>query len=95
MKLKLFAIYDTKAEAYMTPFYLATKGMALRVFADCCNDPDHNFGKNPEDYVLFELGEFDANTGKHEMLRAATTVSNGISTLKHELKIVGGKKDGS
>ena len=95
MTLDLFAIYDTKAEAYMTPFYLQNDKMALRVFADCCNDPDHTFGRNPEDYILFKLGQFNVQTGKHEMLRAATSVSNGISTLRHELKVVGGTEDGN
>lgn len=95
MKLELFSIYDTKAEAYMTPFYLANKNMAIRVFSDCCNDPNHQFGRHPEDYILFSLGEFNAQTGKHEMNRAANTVTTGLATVKPQLEVVGGKNDGN
>lgn len=63
MKLKIFAIYDDKACAYLPPFFLPTKNMAIRAFGDCANDPKHQFGSNPADYTLFELGEFDDTLG--------------------------------
>lgn len=64
MHLKAFSVYDTKAEAYLPPFFLPTVGMALRAFKDCATSKDHQFGKNPDDYVLYEIGHFDDHTGQ-------------------------------
>lgn len=63
MHLKAFSVYDMKAEAYLPPFFLPTVGMALRAFKDCAQSKDHQFGKNPEDYVLYEIGFFDDHSG--------------------------------
>ena len=59
MKVKVFSIYDSAAQAYNQPFFLQAKGQALRIFADSVNDKTSNLFKHPQDYTLFELGEFD------------------------------------
>ena len=63
MKHEIFAIFDSKAHAYLPPFIMHQKAMAIRVFSDCINDQGHQFGKNPGDYTLFHIGEFDDNKG--------------------------------
>lgn len=66
MILQIFTVYDSKAEAYLPPFYLSTKGQAIRAFTDTANDPNHTFYKHPEDYTLFLLGQFeDGNASFH------------------------------
>ncbi len=64
MKTQIFVIYDSKANAYMQPWFLTTIPMAIRAFQDCIADPKHNFGAHPEDYTLFDIGQFDAQTAK-------------------------------
>ena len=61
--MKVFSIYDVKAGAYINPFFLPTVGMAVRTFIDCCKDSGHAFGQHPEDYALFQLAEFDNQSG--------------------------------
>lgn len=63
MKLVCFAIYDSKLEAFMTPFFQATRGLALRSFAELVNDSNHPVAKYPEDFSLWELGEFEPESG--------------------------------
>ncbi len=63
MKLKVFSIFDSKAEAFIQPFYSQTTGTAIRSFEAAVNQPEHEFHKYAGDYTLFELGEFDQNTG--------------------------------
>jgi len=63
-KLRCFSIHDAKAQAFLTPFFFATDGQAIRVFSDTVRDPNHAFGKHPEDYSLFRIGEFDLSTGR-------------------------------
>ena len=66
MKLKVFSVYDSKAEAYLPPFFLPQSAMAIRTFSDCANSMDHQFGRHPEDYTLFLLGEWDDGTASFE-----------------------------
>jgi len=61
--MNIYTIYDIKANAYLTPFFLPTDGMATRTFADCANDPQHQFGKHPEDYILWKIGNYDDAIG--------------------------------
>ncbi len=59
----VFAVYDSKSEAYLQPFFMPTKGSALRAISDCVNDAQHQFAQHPEDYTLFHLGTFEDNSG--------------------------------
>lgn len=56
---KIFSVYDSKAELYLTPFFMKTKGEAVRGFEDVANDKNSAIGRHAEDYTLFELGEYD------------------------------------
>jgi len=75
--MNIYTIYDIKADAYLTPFFLPTDGMATRTFSDCANDPQHQFGKHPEDYILWKIATYDDSIGiitpleKHELLGKA------------------------
>lgn len=62
--LKMFAIYDAKAEFYANPFVARTTGEALRSFAQAANDEKITISQNPDDFALFELAEFDEQTGQ-------------------------------
>lgn len=55
----MFTVYDSKVEAFLPPFFMASRGAALRSFGDTCNDKNHHFNKHPEDYTLFLIGTFD------------------------------------
>jgi hypothetical protein len=59
----MFSVYDSKAETYQPPQAYPTAGMAIRSFAAGCNDPQSAFSRWPEDFVLFELGTYDDQTG--------------------------------
>lgn len=59
MILKVFAVRDTKAQAFLQPFYSPSVGSALRAFTDAVNDPQCPFNKHPEDYLLYEIGSYD------------------------------------
>lgn len=65
---QVFSIYDTKAEAYAPPFFMARPELALRAFRDLAADVQSQVNKHPEDYVLYLIGEFDDATG---LLKAA------------------------
>lgn len=59
MNYKVFAIFDSKAGYYKPPFMMRNKGEAIRGFQQLANDGKSQIALNPEDFVLFEIGEFD------------------------------------
>lgn len=63
MKFKVFTAYDSKAEAFNTPFFMPKSGQAIRAFAEQVNKEGTDFNKFPADFTLFELGEYDDDTG--------------------------------
>lgn len=83
MKQIIFSIHDSKAEAYINPFFLPTEGLATRSFGDCVNDPNHQFYLNPADYTLFAIGEFDSDTGVIEY-QEKRSLGNGVDFKRQE-----------
>lgn len=61
MKYQMFAIFDKAVDAYAPPFYVRSKGEALRGFADQVNRPGENNGlfNHPEHFFIFHIGEYD------------------------------------
>lgn len=100
MRLNIFTVYDTKAEAYLPPFYMNTKGQAIRAFSDSANDRNHAFCKHPGDYVLFHLGSFDDADASFELDAAPQSVGVAIEfktqtemEMDSSLKLVDKKVD--
>lgn len=69
MKIKIFSVYDAKAEAFLQPFFAKATGQAIRSFTSAVNQPDHEFFRHAADYTLFYIGEFDEDTGTVEGLK--------------------------
>lgn len=63
MRLVACSIRDAAAEAWLTPMFFQSKGQAVRSFTDAVNSQEGDFGKHPEDYTLFAIGEFDPDSG--------------------------------
>lgn len=76
MVLKMFTIYDSKLKAYMPPLYYRNSGEALRAVTMSLEKSDHPFAKFPGDYTLFEIGQFDDETGAIDQL--STPHSHGV-----------------
>jgi len=77
-KMKVFAVYDTKAKYYRNPFMMRSKGEAIRGFADVANDEKTEIGKHPEDFALFELAEFDEEKGTYSNHNAPESIGLAI-----------------
>jgi len=77
----MFTIYDEKARAYITPFFLPESGMAVRTFADCINSDSHQFGKHPADYTLFTLGAWDDTDAQLNLFERSISLGNGVEFI--------------
>jgi hypothetical protein len=76
-KLKVFSVYDSKVEAYLQPFFLRSRGEAVRAFTDACRDPKTQFAQYPADFTLFEIADYDDVDGS--LLPHSVKVSLGSS----------------
>lgn len=78
----VFSVHDVKADAFLPPFILPKQSMAIRVFSDCINSPDHQFGRHPADYTLFRLGSFDDENGQFLLERTKHSLGNGVEFVQ-------------
>lgn len=60
---KVVSIYDLKACVFHRPICAVNTGAAMRDFGDATKDEKSILCTHPEDFQLYEIGEFDDNTG--------------------------------
>lgn len=77
MKTKVFSIYDSKAELFAKPFHAINSGVVIRQFQEMAGNNQNDIGKYPEDFTLFELAEYDEETGK--FTNHPTPISHGVA----------------
>lgn len=76
--MKLFSVHDSKAEAFLTPFFSANNGTAMRSFLTAARDQKHIFHAHAADYNLFEIGMFDDVTGAIIGLNPINSLGNAL-----------------
>lgn len=74
---QIYVIYDSAAEAYMSPWFIDKDQQAIREFGDVVRNPETPFAKHPDDYTLFKIGSYNEHTGKLTSLE--TPVSLGVA----------------
>lgn len=77
MIFKIYSVFDSAVGDYARPFYDVSRGSALRSFSDIAQDSTSAIGKHPQDFTLFELGEYDSSTAKFDIY--STPVSCGVA----------------
>ncbi|WNK14554.1 MAG: nonstructural protein [Microvirus sp.] len=63
MKLLCCTIHDSPANTYNTPFFTANQATAQREFLRLVRDEASAVHAFPSDYSLYEIAEFDTDTG--------------------------------
>lgn len=69
MKLKIQTVLDVKVGSFSNPYFVRSTEEGRRSFGDIwmSNDPQYaqsNMVRHPADFVLFEIGTFDDETGE-------------------------------
>lgn len=59
MKMEVMVVYDSKARAHLLPMFVSHIEVGQRGFADAANDKTTVVGRNPSDFSLFHIGEWD------------------------------------
>lgn len=63
MIVNVYAIYDSKVQAFLQPWYAQNHATACRNLELACRDPKSGFVQFPVDYTLFCIGEYDDQSG--------------------------------
>ena len=79
MKLVLCSVKDRAADAYGRPMFVPSTGVAIRSFSDEINrqDAENQLYNHPDDFDLYEFGEFDDNNGKFNLYDEPKLISLG------------------
>lgn len=88
MKMVVCSIFDQAAKAYGRPIFVTVVGMAIRAFQDEVNNEKSPMYKHPDQYVLFEIGTFDDNTGEMTSI-VPVSLGNGMQ-YKDNTKVLAG-----
>lgn len=63
--LRLYSIYDSKAEQFSPPQVYHNDMLALRAFEGIVNDDKMLIKKYPEDFSIYYIGNIDDATGSY------------------------------
>ena len=70
MKMIVCAVRDRAANAFARPMFIPSSGIAVRSFQDEVNreDKDNQMYNHPDDFDLYELGVYDDENARFELL---------------------------
>lgn len=85
MVVGVFSVLDTKAQAFLRPFFAVNKAVAIRQFQTECQNQQSMFSQHPEDFCLFELGMWDENSGELRSLEARVSLGYATDYMKKEV----------
>ena len=86
MKSVVCAVFDQCVGEFMSPFVIQTTAAAVRSFSQAVSDSTSGFAQSPRDYALFQLAEFDSETGMfsnldicQRLIQAVDVVPSGVN----------------
>jgi hypothetical protein len=82
--MKIVAIRDIKADLWFNPSFGPSTGQFIRSFGDeCTNTREGNvLAQHPEDFELYEIGEWDETTGQFKLLEKPRQIALGSNYRK-------------
>lgn len=81
-KQKIYSIRDNKVGNYNPPMFVPHLAVVIRQLEEVTNDPKTMLCKYPQDYELYELGEFDEQSGSIKQHDKPIAIMNIIDLKK-------------
>ena len=63
MNLKIYAVKDVQADAFMQPIIRPNEEVSVRDFTHAVTAADSPMSANADDYILYEIGDWDDESG--------------------------------
>lgn len=79
MKIKLFTIRDQKLNQYQKPFGAPTVEAVAREIKSAVERGEGDVGRYPEDHDIYQIGEFDHDTGVLIPLKAPLHITSCLA----------------
>lgn len=87
MELKLYTIFDSAVQAFMTPFQAVNDGAAIRSVSDMVNAPEPNNVQNhPEHFTLFKLGTFNDQNAIYTLEKSPKPIAACVELVNDTTK---------
>lgn len=86
--LNLYGVQDIKAGRFFPPFTSENDQTSRRMFSQMCTDAGSLIARNPEDFRLFRLGDFDPNDGQIDPLLSPDHICDAVEFFKQESSVV-------
>lgn len=64
MLLQIYSVYDMQAAAYTRPFFVRSRGEAVRSLMNEVQNKESPISQYPHDFCLMHLGEYQDETGE-------------------------------
>lgn len=81
MTLSIFSVHDSKAEAFITPFFAQNEAVGVRMFAAAANSDTSDFNRFAGDYTLFLLGYFEQDNAEFDLLDTPKNLGLAITHI--------------
>ena len=78
----MFSPFDSKLKVWMNPMFFLHVGQAERAWTVIVNDGNSLPGKHPADFVLYQIGEFDDDTGMVNPISPPVQVITSTACLR-------------
>lgn len=78
MLSNVISVYDKKTGLFDKPFVVRHNGEAIREWDIVTKDTQTKFGKNPEDFDLYQIGTYNDETGEMVSLKPHTHLASGV-----------------
>jgi len=85
MITQVCSLFDKKAVAFKTPFFVIRTEMATRALAGAVNNPTpegSDVATYPEDFTLYHLGTFNDETAQFTMHKQPVQIIEAIALKK-------------
>lgn len=79
----VFSIFDSKAKAWLQPFFCVNAAVAIRMFERAVNDENTDYFRFASDYTLFHVGEWSETDGDLVNFPAKVSLGVAASFLKN------------
>lgn len=76
-----FSIYDEVTQIYNLPFQAHNINDAKRMFITASQDESTNLSKNPQDYSLYYVADYDNETGNYTTIHPKEFLLRGVKPL--------------
>lgn len=78
MKSPICSVYDKKTGLFENPFACRHVAEAVRGWDVVRKDPNTKFCQSPEDFILYQIGTFDAALGTFESVQPHVALAAGV-----------------